>query len=160
MACRAQLSVVTELPFYCAHPRFSLTAGHKRENANGLVREYLPRGEVIPSHQPFLEFIAEELNDRPRAILRYLTLSEYLPGESMVTLLRSDGLTQPGSALDGLSCAKQRPGAPVRRLDDSLTYVTQLGRRTRNRSERYMLDPFGCAVCAQGEEINCGKLGD
>ncbi|WP_306916630.1 MULTISPECIES: hypothetical protein [unclassified Arthrobacter] len=44
--------------------------------SNGLVREYLPKGEVIPSHQPYLESIAEELNDWPRAILGYLTPSE------------------------------------------------------------------------------------
>ena len=46
------------------------------ENTNGLIREYLPKGTAIPTHQPYLTSIAEELNERPRAVLGYLTPRE------------------------------------------------------------------------------------
>nr|WP_234354031.1 hypothetical protein [Gordonia iterans] len=42
-----------------------------------LIREYLPKGTEITSHQPYLEAIAHELNERPRACLGY-----YTPGRS------------------------------------------------------------------------------
>ena len=42
----------------------------------GLIREYLPKGTHITDHQPYLTAIAEELNERPRAILGYLTPRE------------------------------------------------------------------------------------
>lgn len=52
------------------------------ENTNGLIREYIPKGEVIPAHQPYLTSIAEELNERPRQALGFLT-----PRESFERLL-------------------------------------------------------------------------
>jgi IS30 family transposase len=54
----------------------------QNENTNGLIREYLPKGEPITDHQPYLTAIAEELNERPRAVLGYLT-----PRESFERLL-------------------------------------------------------------------------
>ncbi|MBG6226104.1 IS30 family transposase, partial [Arthrobacter sp. CAN_A2] len=45
-------------------------------NTNRLIREYLPKGVEITSHQPYLDAIADELNDRPRATLGYLTPRE------------------------------------------------------------------------------------
>ncbi|MBG6181385.1 IS30 family transposase, partial [Arthrobacter sp. CAN_A1] len=41
-----------------------------------LIREYLPKGIEITSHQPYLDAIADELNDRPRTTLGYLTPRE------------------------------------------------------------------------------------
>ncbi|MBE4694812.1 IS30 family transposase, partial [Brevibacterium casei] len=38
--------------------------------------EYLPKGTVIPDHQPYLTTIAEEINNRPRRRLGYLTPTE------------------------------------------------------------------------------------
>ena len=46
------------------------------ENTNGLIREYLHKGTEIMSHQPYLNAIAEELNDRPRASLGFYTPRE------------------------------------------------------------------------------------
>ena len=46
------------------------------ENTNRLYREYLPKGTVIPDHQPYLTAIAEEINNRPRRRLGYLTPTE------------------------------------------------------------------------------------
>jgi len=44
--------------------------------SNGLIREYLPKGTEITDHQPYLDAIADELNDRPRAVLGFLTPRE------------------------------------------------------------------------------------
>ncbi|WP_235686785.1 hypothetical protein [Tomitella gaofuii] len=44
--------------------------------ANGLIREYLPKGTEITDRQPYLNAIADELNDRPRATLGFLTPRE------------------------------------------------------------------------------------
>ena len=46
------------------------------ENTNRLYREYLPKGTVIPDHQPYLTTIAEEINNRPRRRPGYLTPTE------------------------------------------------------------------------------------
>ena len=40
------------------------------------IREYLPKGTQITTHQPYLNAIAEELNERPRAALGWLTPRE------------------------------------------------------------------------------------
>jgi hypothetical protein len=75
IAHHAALTVATDLPVYFAHPR-SPWERPTNENTNGLVREYLPKGTEITSHQPYLDAIADELNDRPRASLGYLTPRE------------------------------------------------------------------------------------
>ena len=72
------------MPVYSAHPR-SPWERPTNENTNGLIREYLPEGTVIPTHQPYLDAIAEELNDRPRAVLGFLT-----PKEAFERLLAAD----------------------------------------------------------------------
>lgn len=59
----------------------SLTLGRHgndpaNENTNGLIREYLPKGIEITSHQPYLNMIADELNNRPRQTLGFLTPKE------------------------------------------------------------------------------------
>ena len=41
-----------------------------------LIREYLPKGIDITDHQPYLDAIADERNDRPRAILGFRTPRE------------------------------------------------------------------------------------
>lgn len=75
MARHAQLTVATDLPVYFAHPHSPWERG-TNENTNRLIREYLPKGIEITSHQPYLEAIADELNDRPRATLGFLTPRE------------------------------------------------------------------------------------
>jgi len=83
MARHAALTLATDLPVYFADPHAPWQRP-SNENTNGLIREYLPKGEVIPTHQPYLTAIAEELNERPRASLGYLT-----PRESFERLLLS-----------------------------------------------------------------------
>ena len=75
MAKHAALTLATDMPVYFAHPRSPWERG-TNENTNGLIREYLPKGTHITDHQPYLTAIAEELNERPRAILGYLTPRE------------------------------------------------------------------------------------
>ena len=45
----------------------------------------LPKGDTITDHQPYLNAIAEELNERPRRSLGYLT-----PREAFTRLLNTD----------------------------------------------------------------------
>lgn len=75
MAEHARLTVAADMPVYFAHPRSPWERG-TNENTNGLVREYLPKGTEITAHQPYLTAIAEEINDRPRASLGFLTPRE------------------------------------------------------------------------------------
>lgn len=72
MARQAQLTVAPDLPVYFAHPH-SPWERLSNENTNGLIREYLPKGIELTSHQPYLDSIDDELNDRPRAVLGFLT---------------------------------------------------------------------------------------
>lgn len=46
------------------------------ENKNRLTRRYLPKGTPITSLQPYLDTIAYELNDCPRAALGCCTPTE------------------------------------------------------------------------------------
>ncbi|RCS63674.1 hypothetical protein CIK68_17970, partial [Brachybacterium alimentarium] len=48
-------------------------------------REYLPKGTVIPDHQPYLTTISEEINNRPRRRLWFLT-----PNASFTQLLTGE----------------------------------------------------------------------
>jgi IS30 family transposase len=81
MARHAALTVATGMEVYFADPHSPWQRG-TNENTNGLIREYLPKGTPITDHQPYLNAIAEELNERPRAVLGYLT-----PRESFERLL-------------------------------------------------------------------------
>jgi len=75
MARHGALTLATTMPVYFADPR-SPWQRPSNENTNGLFREYLPKGTEITDHQPYLDAIAEELNERPRQALGYLTPRE------------------------------------------------------------------------------------
>jgi|GEM_PF-380961 len=75
MARHAAFTMATQMPVYFAHPHSPWERG-SNENTNRLIRDYLPKGTPIPQHQPYLTAIAEELNERPRATLGYLTPRE------------------------------------------------------------------------------------
>lgn len=86
MARHAQLTVATDMPVFFAHPH-SPWERPSNENTNGLIREYLPKGVAITDHQPYLDAIADELNDRPRQTLGFRT-----PREVFQELLLSDAV--------------------------------------------------------------------
>lgn len=84
MARHATVTMATGMPVYFAHPH-SPWERPTNENTNRIVRRYLPKGSVITSHQPYLDAIAEEINEIPRAVLGYLT-----PREVFQRLLTQD----------------------------------------------------------------------
>ena len=60
---------------FFAHPHSPWERG-TNENTNRLIRRYLPKGTPITSHQPYLDAIAYEPGNCPRATLGYRTPTE------------------------------------------------------------------------------------
>lgn len=52
MARHAALTLATDMKVYFAHPRSPWERG-TNENTGGLIREYLPKGTQITTHQPY-----------------------------------------------------------------------------------------------------------
>jgi transposase, IS30 family len=78
MANHADLTERTGIDVFFADPYSPWQRG-SNENINGLLREYLPKGTDLKVHSPAdLTAIAEELNNRPRKRLGYLTPTEVL----------------------------------------------------------------------------------
>ncbi|MGW4468032.1 IS30 family transposase [Micromonospora sp. NPDC004704] len=70
MAEHAALSLAADIDVYFAHPHSPWERG-TNESTNRWIREYLPRGTVIPHDNHQLTAIADRLNNRPRRILGY-----------------------------------------------------------------------------------------
>lgn len=75
MARHQRLTHDTGVEVFFAHPHSPWERG-TNENTNRLIRRYLPKGTPITSHQPYLDAIAYELNNCPRATLGYRTPTE------------------------------------------------------------------------------------
>jgi len=76
MACHLQVAEQAGLEVYFADPHSPWQRG-TNENTNGLLREYLPKGTDLSKYSPDdLQAIADELNDRPRKVLGWLTPTE------------------------------------------------------------------------------------
>ncbi|MGH3495819.1 MAG: IS30 family transposase, partial [Sciscionella sp.] len=75
MAQHAALTLATDIPVYFAHAHSPWERG-TNENTNGLLREYFPKGTDITGDIHYLQAVADEINDRPRAILEFRTPAE------------------------------------------------------------------------------------
>jgi IS30 family transposase len=92
MARHAELTANTGVMVYFCDPHSPWQRG-SCENTNGLIRQYLPKGTDLSVHsQEQLDAIADQLNNRPRAIHGF-----YPPIVVYQALL--DKLSQPNSSL-------------------------------------------------------------
>jgi transposase, IS30 family len=94
MANHVQIAEATGLSIYFCDPHAPWQRG-TNENTNGLLRQYLPKGEDLAFYGPgLLDQIASELNGRPRKTLHWRT-----PAEALDALL--SGQSDPPVATTG-----------------------------------------------------------
>ena len=73
MADHQRFTLATDIKVYFCDPRSPWQRG-SNENANGLLRQYLPKGIDLSAYsQAKLNAIARRLNERPRKTLHYET---------------------------------------------------------------------------------------
>jgi IS30 family transposase len=76
MAQHKKLAKSLSLKVYFADPHSPWQRG-SNENTNGLLRQYLPKGIDLSGYsQRQLNQIAEEMNNRPRKVLDWMTPNE------------------------------------------------------------------------------------
>jgi IS30 family transposase len=95
MANHARIAEATGLDIYFCDPHSPWQRG-SNENTNGLLRQYFPKGTDLSVHGAgYLDYVAAELNNRPRKTLNWKT-----PAQALDTLL-SEPSKPPGVALTG-----------------------------------------------------------
>ena len=82
MAEHLAISAATGLDIYFCDPASPWQRG-TNENTNGLLRQYFPKGTDLSGYHPdYLDYVAAQLNDRPRKTLGWRT-----PNEAFAELL-------------------------------------------------------------------------
>jgi transposase, IS30 family len=95
MANHIAIAEATELSIYFCDPH-SPWQRATNENTNGLLRQYFPKGTDLSGyHHDYLDYVAMQLNNRPRKRLDWRT-----PAERLDQLLSQQGF-QTGVALTG-----------------------------------------------------------
>ena len=78
MSNHVQIAAVTELDIYFCDPHSPWQRG-TNENTNGLLRQYFPKATDLSGyHRDYLDFVATQLNRRPRKRLSWRTPAETL----------------------------------------------------------------------------------
>jgi transposase, IS30 family len=84
MSEHARISLATDLDIYFCDPHSPWQRG-SNENTNGLLRQYFPKGTDLSGYHPdYLDYVAAQLNDRPRKRHNWQT-----PREVLTTLLNN-----------------------------------------------------------------------
>jgi IS30 family transposase len=93
MSQHVRIAEATQLQIYFCDPHSPWQRG-TNENTNGLLRQYFPKGSDLSQWGPgYLDYVAAELNARPRKTLNWRT-----PAEALEALL-SKPSNPPGGAL-------------------------------------------------------------
>jgi IS30 family transposase len=78
MRNHAEISIATGLAIYFCDPAKPWQRG-SNENTNGLLRQYFPKGTDLNQHGPeYLDFVAGQMNRRPRETLGWLRPAQAL----------------------------------------------------------------------------------
>jgi IS30 family transposase len=78
MSNHLAITLATGVKIYFCDPHSPWQRG-SNENGNGLLRQYFPKGTDLSGYHPdYLEFVANQLNDRPRKRLDWKTPKEKL----------------------------------------------------------------------------------
>jgi transposase, IS30 family len=73
MAAHKEFTIATNMQVYFCDPRSPWQRG-SNENTNGLLRQYFPKGQDLSQiSQTRLNYVARELNERPRETLNWRT---------------------------------------------------------------------------------------